>query len=83
MVRSSVAAFYSLRRRLFYARGAFHCGIFNIPFLRMHVRSQLKKIVHRMSEILFAADYYVQKVDMCSGCPKLQIVNAGALLDSA
>jgi integrase/recombinase XerD len=27
--------------------------------------------------------YYVQKVDMCSGCPKSPIVNAGAWLDSA
>ena len=27
--------------------------------------------------------YYVQKVDMCSGCPKSPIVNARAWLDSA
>jgi len=27
--------------------------------------------------------YYVQKVDMCSGCPKSPIVNACAWLDSA
>jgi len=27
--------------------------------------------------------YYLQKVDMCSGCPKSPIVNARAWLDSA
>jgi hypothetical protein len=27
--------------------------------------------------------YYLQKVDMCSGCAKLPIANARALLDSA
>jgi hypothetical protein len=27
--------------------------------------------------------YYVQKVDMCSGCPKSPVVNAHAWLDSA
>ena len=78
-----MAAFYRLPRCLFYIVGGFHCGKFTIVFVRLPVRSEVKKIVHRMSEILFAADYYVQKVDMCSGCPKLQIVNAGALLDSA
>jgi integrase len=37
-------------------QGAVHCGRFNIHFVRLHVRLEVKKIVHRMSEILFAAE---------------------------
>jgi integrase len=35
------------------------------------------------SAATMTALYYVQKVDMCSGCPKSPIVNARAWLDSA
>jgi len=56
MVRSSVAAFYRLPRCLFYIVGDFHCGRFTIVFVRLPVPSEVKKIVHRMSEILFAAE---------------------------
>ena len=49
-------AFYALPRCLFYRHGAVHCGRFNIHFVRLHVRLEVKKIVHRMSEILFAAE---------------------------
>jgi hypothetical protein len=56
MVRSSVAAFYRLPRCLFYIVGGFHWGRFTIAFMRLPVRSEVKKIVHRMSEILFAAE---------------------------
>src|SRR6476620_9039833 len=55
MVRSSVAAFYRLPRYLFYIVGGFHWGRFTIVFVGLPVRSEVKKIVHRMSEILFAA----------------------------
>jgi hypothetical protein len=54
MFRSSVAAFYALPRCIFYRHGAVHCCRFNIHFVRLHVRLEVKKIVHRMSEILFA-----------------------------
>jgi hypothetical protein len=50
-----MATFYPLPRCLFYRSGAFHCDTFNILFLGPHVRSEIKKIVHRMPEILFAA----------------------------
>ena len=50
-----MAAFYRLPRCLFYIVGGFHCGRFTIVFVRLPVRSEVKKIVHRMSEILFAA----------------------------
>jgi hypothetical protein len=56
MVRSSVAAFYRLPRCVFYIVGGFHCGRFTIVFVRLPVRCEIKKIVHRMSEILFAAE---------------------------
>jgi hypothetical protein len=56
MVRSSVAAFYPLPRCLFYRIGGFRCAGFNIVFLRPSVLCEVKKIVHRMSEILFAAE---------------------------
>ena len=51
-----MAAFYRLPRCLFYIVGGFHCGKFTIVFVRLPVRSEVKKIVHRMSEILFAAE---------------------------
>jgi hypothetical protein len=55
MVRSSVAAFYPLPRRLFYRIGRLHGGRFTIVFMRTPVGSEVKKIVHWMPEILFAA----------------------------
>ena len=50
-----MTAFYPLPRCLFYRVGRFHCGRFIIVRMRTFLRSQLKKVVHRMSEILFAA----------------------------
>jgi hypothetical protein len=55
MFRSSVAAFYRLVRRHFYLRACVHRDRFRLHLLRLHVRSKVKKIVYRMSEILFAA----------------------------
>jgi hypothetical protein len=43
MFRSSVAAFYPLPRCLFYRVGGFHGGGFIIVFLRLYVRSEVKK----------------------------------------
>jgi len=57
MFRSSVAAFYPLPRCLFYGIGRFHCGGFIIVFLRSPpICSEIKKVVHWMSEILFASE---------------------------
>ncbi len=66
MFRSSVAAFYPLPRCLFYRVGRFHCGGFIIVFLRPSFRSQLKKVVHWMSEILFAAQIAFRGLNGCS-----------------
>jgi len=63
MFRSSVAAFYALPRYLFYRVGGFHCGRFTIVFRRPPVRSEIKKIVYRMSEILFAAKIAFRRLD--------------------
>ena len=57
MVRSSVAAFYSLARRHFYKRRL------KIRLMRLHVRSEVKKIVYRVSEILFAAEIAFRRLD--------------------
>jgi len=51
-----VAAFYRLPRFLFYIVGGAHWSRFTIVLVRLPVRSEVKKIVHRMSEILFAAE---------------------------
>ena len=56
MFRSSVAAFYPLPRFLFYRVGGFHWSGFIIVFLRPSVLCEVKKIVDRVSEILFAAE---------------------------
>jgi hypothetical protein len=75
MVRSSVAAFYSLARCLFYRSGAFHCDTFNILFfLRQHVLSEVKKIVHRMSEILFAAEIAFRRLHGCMSQQELNLL---------
>ena len=56
MVRSPVAAFYPLPRCFFYRVGGFHWGRFTIVFVWPPLRSQLKKVVHWMPEILLAAE---------------------------
>jgi hypothetical protein len=56
MFRSSVAAFYPLPRFLFYRVGGFRWGRSSIVFMQPSVGSEVKKIIYRMSEILFAAE---------------------------
>src|SRR5207302_7222983 len=51
-----MAAFYPLPRYHFYMIGGFRSGRFNIVFMRPSVLCEVKKIVHRVSEILFAAE---------------------------
>jgi len=65
MVRSSVAAFYPLPRCLFYRVGGFHWGRFIIVLMRPPIRSEVKKIVDRMSEILFATKIAFRRLDGC------------------
>ena len=56
MLRSRWVAFYGLRRRRFCRCGGSHCDGVNMFVLWLRVRSEVKQIVHRMSEILFAAE---------------------------
>src|ERR1019366_7092071 len=63
MVRSSAAAFYPLSKCLFHRVGGFHGDRFTIVFMRPPVRSEVKKVVYRMSEILFAAEIAFRRLD--------------------
>src|SRR3984893_11240415 len=71
MFRSSVPAFYPLPRCLFYRVGRFHWSGFIIVFLRPPVRSVVKKVVHWMSEILFAAEIAFRRLDR--GMPQQEL----------
>jgi hypothetical protein len=62
MFRSSLAAFYSLLKCLFYGfADAVRGDRFTILFRRLPLHPEVEKIVHRTPEILFAA-----KVAFCS-----------------
>jgi hypothetical protein len=74
MVRSSVAVFYPSPRCLFYRVGGFHCVRFTIVFMRPPVRSEVKEIVHRMAEILFAAEIAFRRLDGCMPQQELNLL---------
>jgi hypothetical protein len=79
MVRSSVAAFYPLPRCHFYRRCALPSDAFSIVFfVRRLGRSQVKKIVHRMSEILLAAEIPFRRLDGCMAEQKLNLLKLTA-----
>ena len=69
-----MAAFYPLPRCLFYGVGRFHRGGFIIVFLRPSVRSEVKKVVHWMSEILFAAEIAFRCLDGCMPQQELNLL---------
>jgi len=60
-----VAAFYPLPRCFFYRVGRFCWGGFIIIFLRPPLRSEVKEVVYRMSEILFAPQIAFRRLDGC------------------
>src|SRR5580704_12750481 len=74
MARSSVAAFYPLPRCLFYRVRRCHCSGFIIVLLRPSLRSQLKKVVHWMSEILFTAEITLRCLDRCMPQQELDLL---------
>jgi hypothetical protein len=74
MFRSSVAAFYSLRRCLFYRSGVGLCGGFNIQVSLLDVCSEIEEIVHRMPEILFAAQIAFRCLDGCMPQQELNLL---------
>ena len=63
MFWSSVAAFYSWLMCLFYRRRVAHRDRFNTDIGPLHVRSKVKAIVHRMPQILFAAEIAFCRLD--------------------
>jgi hypothetical protein len=78
MFRSSVAAFYSLSRCFFYRVGGFHWGRFTIVFMRPPVRSEVKKVVYRMAEILFAAEIAFRCLHGCMPQQELNLLQFAA-----
>jgi len=74
-----VAAFYRLPRCLFYIVGGFHWDRFTIVFVRLPVRSEVKKIVHRMSEILFATEIAFRRLHGYVPQQKLNLLKLSAV----
>ena len=73
-----MAAFYPLLGRLFYTSGAIPGDTFNIFFLlflqRLHVLPEVKQIVYRMPEILFAAEIAFRGLHRCVPQQKLNLL---------
>src|ERR1700686_1536389 len=65
MGRSSVSTFYLCARSCFYGGESFPRFSYVVTFLRVDVASEVKKIVHWMSEILFAAQIAFRCLDGC------------------
>src|SRR5580704_16585370 len=74
MFRSSMPAFYHLPRFHLYRIGGFCFGRFNIVFMRPSVLCEVKKIVDRMSEILFATEIAFRCLDGCMPQQKLNLL---------
>jgi len=75
-----VAAFYPLPSCLFYRIGRFPCSGFIIVFLRpLPFCSEIKKVVHGMSEILFATEIAFCCLDRCMPEQKLNLLQLAAV----
>jgi hypothetical protein len=75
MFRSSVAAFYPLPRCRFYGGCDLPSDTFTIVFyFRRLGRSEVKKIVHRMTEILFAAEIAFRRLHRCMPQQELNLL---------
>ena len=75
-----MVAFYPLPRCLFYRVAGFHWGRFSIVFLRPPGRSEVKEIVHRMSEILFAAEIAFRRLNGCMPEQELNLLQLTAAI---
>jgi hypothetical protein len=73
-----VDAFYLPPRGIFYWVGSFHRSELIIIFLRSPLRSEVKKIVHWMSEILFAAEIAFRCLDRCMPQQELNLLQLTA-----
>jgi hypothetical protein len=74
MFRSSVAAFYLLTRRHFQRCGSTPSAGFGFYFLRLYIRTEVKKIVHRVTEILFAAEIAFRRLNGCMPQQELNLL---------
>ena len=75
MVRSSVPAFYPPPGCHFYWIGGFRSGRFNIVFIQPpSVLCEVKKIVDRVSEILFAAEIAFCRLNGCVAQQELDLL---------
>jgi len=74
MFRSSVAAFYPWLMCLFYKLRVANRDRFNTHIGPLHVRSKVKAIVHRMPQILFAAEIAFCRLDRCMPQKKLDLL---------
>src|SRR5580692_7859307 len=86
MVRSSVAAFYLLPRCRFYRVKRFRCGgfifmyVYNIVIMQPPVLCEVKKIVDRVSEILFAAEIAFCRLNRCVAQQELNLLQFTAAI---
>ncbi len=82
-----MAAFYTWLGHLFYWCGGalncdrFHCSRFDTLFLRLHLRSEVEKIIYRMTEILFAPQIAFRRLDRCMPEQKLNLLDSVASTD--
>src|SRR5580658_8871345 len=74
MVRSSAPAFYPRPGCHFYWIEGFRSGRFNIVFMRPSVLCKVKKIVDRVSEILFAAEIAFCRLNRCVAQQELNLL---------
>jgi hypothetical protein len=69
-----VAAFYPLPRRHFQQRGFIRSYRFGIHILRLCFCSEVEKIVHRVTEILFAAEIAFRRLNGCMAQQELNLL---------
>ena len=69
-----MAAFYALLGDLFYrCGGALNGSGFRALFLRLHVRSEVEKIIYGMAKILFAPEIAFRRLYRCMPEQKLNL----------
>ena len=74
MGRSSVSTFYLRARSCFYGGESFPRFSYAVTFLRVDVASKTKKVVYRMSEILFTAEIAFRCLDGCMPQQELNLL---------
>ena len=73
-----MAAFYPLARRHFYRRRRFHGSRLKIHLISLLGPSEVKKIVHRVSEILLTTEITFRRLDGCMPQQELNLLQLAA-----